>query len=1069
MAPRTTKGRNTTSTKANTKKTTRKRTTSRGGAQRGANAANPIAGAISSVWLSIAHAIGGLFRSIGAVRTDLAPEDRRDGGALTILLFGLISAGVEWYNWRAHTSLGLLRAPLDAWHTMLGGIFGQGALLIPVFCLIMAWCVFRGPDLIKRNNRVAVGSFIMLVAASLFFARHAGHPTFADGFDAVWAGGGVAGVLLGTPIVRVSGGIAFVEILIHLLLGIAGLMVLTNTPIRQVVPRTLHLVGLALGEKPNGTTRTSVKDSPSDATQTVDLNAEEHDRSYLYEDEKPARTAPKSGGLFSRLRGWLGFAPAESTDSSLDEYAGDEAFVSAVVDETHPETTQMPVQPEDPAQDSAQQARPAAKPNRLSRLPGRLNQAPAAQGASAQGSSAQGTSTQNSAYSSSPDLFDVEASDAPAARLDQVQRAAVANGRVNCIPGEEPLFDVEAYDGFGASEEAAPQTKPHQTVNPAQSAAQPAGSASASQAPAASAAQPPIPTRMHSPGAHPKNAAPAASRAPEAGASRPLQNNTQVATTEQARGEQVVQSSRGTYVLPSEEMLVSGPPAKESSEVNEHVVEALTSVLEQFKVDAQVTGFSRGPTVTRYEIELGPATKVERVTALSKNIAYAVASPDVRILSPIPGKSAIGIEIPNTDRETVALGDVLRSPQAHANHHPMVMGVGKDVEGGFVLANLAKMPHMLVAGATGAGKSSFVNSMITSILMRATPDQVRLVMVDPKRVELTAYEGIPHLITPIITNPKKAAEALQWVVREMDARYDDLAHYGYKHVDDFNKAVREGKVQPDPGSKRTVHEYPYLLVIVDELADLMMVAPRDVEEAIVRITQLARAAGIHLVLATQRPSVDVVTGLIKANVPSRMAFATSSVTDSRVVLDQPGAEKLIGQGDALFLPMGASKPMRVQGAWVSESEIHAVVEHVKKQAPTIYREDVMVSAAKKQIDEEIGDDLDDLLQAAEIVITTQFGSTSMLQRKLRMGFAKAGRIMDLLESQGVVGPSEGSKAREVLIRPDDLQATLARIRGEEPPATDPYANAVDPGEAVTDYFDEPDDEGSEDAWQLTGR
>lgn len=1066
MAPRTTKGRNTTSTKANTKKTTRKRTTSRGGAQRGANAANPVAGAISSVWLSIAHAIGGLFRSIGAVRTDLAPEDRRDGGALTILLFGLISAGVEWYNWRAHTSLGLLRAPLDAWHTMLGGIFGQGALLIPVFCLIMAWCVFRGPDLIKRNNRVAVGSFIMLVATSLFFARHAGHPTFADGFNAVWAGGGVAGVLLGTPIVRVSGGIAFVEILIHLLLGIAGLMVLTNTPIRQVVPRTLHLVGLALGEKPNGTTRTSVKDSPSDATQTVDLNAEEHDRSYLYEDEKPARTAPKSGGLFSRLRGWLGFAPAASTDFSLDEYAGDEAFVSAVVDETHPETTQMPVQPADSAQDSAQQTRPAAKPNRLSRLPGRLNQAPAAQGTSAQGSSAQGTSTQNSAYSSSPDLFDVEASDAPATRLDQVQRAAVANGRVNRIPGEEPLFDVEAYDGFGASEQAAPQTKPHQVVNPAQSAAQPAGSASASQAPAASAAQPPIPTRIHSPGAHPKNAA---SRAPEAGASRPLQNNTQVATTERARGEQVVQSSRGTYVLPSEEMLVSGPPAKESSEVNEHVVEALTNVLEQFKVDAQVTGFSRGPTVTRYEIELGPATKVERVTALSKNIAYAVASPDVRILSPIPGKSAIGIEIPNTDRETVALGDVLRSPQAHANHHPMVMGVGKDVEGGFVLANLAKMPHMLVAGATGAGKSSFVNSMITSILMRATPDQVRLVMVDPKRVELTAYEGIPHLITPIITNPKKAAEALQWVVREMDARYDDLAHYGYKHVDDFNKAVREGKVQPDPGSKRTVHEYPYLLVIVDELADLMMVAPRDVEEAIVRITQLARAAGIHLVLATQRPSVDVVTGLIKANVPSRMAFATSSVTDSRVVLDQPGAEKLIGQGDALFLPMGASKPMRVQGAWVSESEIHAVVEHVKKQAPTIYREDVMVSAAKKQIDEEIGDDLDDLLQAAEIVITTQFGSTSMLQRKLRMGFAKAGRIMDLLESQGVVGPSEGSKAREVLIRPDDLQATLARIRGEEPPAADPYANAVDPGEAVTDYFDEPDDEGSEDAWQLTGR
>ena len=1045
MAPRTTKGRSTT---AKSKKTTRKRTTSsRGGARRGAEATNPVAGAIASVWLSIAHAIGGAVRSIGTARTDLEPEQRRDGGALVLLLFGLISAGVEWYNWRAHTSLGMLRAPLDAWHTMLGGIFGQGALLIPVLSFVLAWCVFRGPDLVKRNNRVTLGSLILLIATSLFFARHAGHPTFADGFEAVWAGGGVTGVILGTPIVRLSGGIAAVEILIHLLLALVGLLVMTNTPIRQIVPRTRYLVGLALGEKPNGTTRE--RSSSDDATQTVDLNAEEHDRSYLYgDDEKPARASSSGGGLMARLRGWLGFGVSKGDDGPLDEYAGDEAFVNAVVDDAHPETTQMPVQPANPAPG----ARTGAKPNRLSRLPGRLNQAPAE-------------------ASSGPDLFDVEASQAPAARLDQVQRAAVAHGR---IPGEEPLFDVEAYDGFGgdssqqAPSEPAPQTRPHDVVPPAGAPAQEAGRG-------ASADQAPIPTRMHSAGAHQganQGTNPGASQQAArsgGGLSRPLQNNTQVATTEQARGEQVVQSSRGAYVLPSEEMLVSGPPAKESSEVNEHVVEALTNVLEQFKVDAQVTGFSRGPTVTRYEIELGPATKVERVTALSKNIAYAVASPDVRILSPIPGKSAIGIEIPNTDRETVALGDVLRSPQAHANHHPMVMGVGKDVEGGFVLANLAKMPHMLVAGATGAGKSSFVNSMITSILMRATPDQVRLVMVDPKRVELTAYEGIPHLITPIITNPKKAAEALQWVVREMDARYDDLAHYGYKHVDDFNKAVREGKVQPEPGSKRTIHEYPYLLVIVDELADLMMVAPRDVEEAIVRITQLARAAGIHLVLATQRPSVDVVTGLIKANVPSRMAFATSSVTDSRVVLDQPGAEKLIGQGDALFLPMGASKPMRVQGAWVSESEIHAVVEHVKKQAPTIYREDVMVSAAKKQIDEEIGDDLDDLLQAAEIVITTQFGSTSMLQRKLRMGFAKAGRIMDLLESQGVVGPSEGSKAREVLVRPDDLQATLARIRGEEPPAADPYANAVDPGEPVTNYYDESDDEGSEDAWQLTGR
>jgi S-DNA-T family DNA segregation ATPase FtsK/SpoIIIE len=483
----------------------------------------------------------------------------------------------------------------------------------------------------------------------------------------------------------------------------------------------------------------------------------------------------------------------------------------------------------------------------------------------------------------------------------------------------------------------------------------------------------------------------------------------------------------GEYQLPRLELLRVGRAAPGNKRSLDQMTRALEHTLRQFNVNAQVSRMSRGPTVTRFEITLSEGVKVSAVTKLEPDIAYALATAEIRIVAPIPGKSAIGIEVPNRDRDLVSLGDVLRSPEAAAQHHPLAVGLGVDIANNPVMVNLAAMPHLLIAGATGSGKSVTMNGIVTSVLARATPEQVRMILIDPKRVELNHYEGAPHLLTQVVTEARRATEALDWVVKEMEQRYERLALLGYRNIDGYNMAVRDGTLRRAPllsGQADTDwEELPYILCIIDELADLMMVAPRDVESAIVRIAQMARAVGIHLIVATQRPSVDVVTGLIKANIPSRIALAMATQHDSRTILDQGGAEKLVGDGDMLFMPANANKPHRIQGCYVSEAEIEQIVEWCKQQRDTEYETGIVKEGEDAVRTDVSGEDTDDAAltrTAMELVVRSGLGSTSMLQRKLKIGFARAGRVMDELEQLGVVGPSEGPKARQVLMTVDEL-------------------------------------------------
>src|SRR5438477_3315304 len=474
------------------------------------------------------------------------------------------------------------------------------------------------------------------------------------------------------------------------------------------------------------------------------------------------------------------------------------------------------------------------------------------------------------------------------------------------------------------------------------------------------------------------------------------------------------------YHLPERSLLRRGNSAAKTDPVAaDRIGEALVQTLAHFGIDANLVGRIAGPRVTRYELQLAPGTKVSKVAALKDDLSYALATTEIRILAPIPGKQAVGVEVPNLSPNLVTLGDIFDELPASAS--PLSVWLGKDISGAAVWTDLARMPHILIAGTTGSGKSGCINTILTSILLRATPDDVRMILIDPKRIELGYYESIPHLLTPVVSSPKQAAAALANVVSEMERRYEQLSMLRARNLAEANRALR----------RRGEQAMPYLLIVIDELADLMMISPQEVEDAVIRLAQKSRAVGIHLVLATQRPSVDVITGMIKANVPSRIAFAVSSQTDSRVILDQAGAESLLGQGDMLFKPLGTSRLQRVQGAYVSEEEIALVVEQSRAQRGQDLDESLLEAPGAEEPGEAGDDDFDPdedplLERAIEVVVQTQTASVSLLQRRLRVGYTRAGRLIDMLERRGIVSGYEGSKPRGVLVDEAELDRVLAK-------------------------------------------